>query len=56
MTEVITKSLGQNGPVVLEALQVKFTPSEASQLDSAFAPDAIVGLRYPEFVLKGAAQ
>ncbi|OPA89861.1 aldo/keto reductase [Pseudomonas fluorescens] len=40
----------------LRALEVKFTALEASQLESAFAPDAVVGLRYPEFVLKWAAQ
>lgn len=40
----------------LNALEVRFTPEELSQLDRAFAPDAIVGLRYPEFVLKWAAQ
>ncbi|NWC92876.1 aldo/keto reductase [Pseudomonas sp. IPO3778] len=40
----------------LEALEVTFTPQELFELDRAFAPDAIVGSRYPDFVLKWAAQ
>ena len=40
----------------LQALNVDFTEEEAAELDRTFSPDAIVGLRYPEFVMKWAAQ
>lgn len=40
----------------LKALEVKFSGQEISELDRAFAPGAIVGLRYPEAVMKWAAQ
>lgn len=37
------------------AADITFTPEELAELDRVFAPDAIVGARYPEFVLKWAA-
>ena len=37
------------------ALDVVFTPEELAELERVFAPGAIVGARYPEFVLKWAA-
>lgn len=40
----------------MNALDVAFTPDELAELDRTFAPGAIVGSRYPEFVLKWAAQ
>jgi len=40
----------------IEALDVSFTADEAAELDRVFAPETIIGLRYPEFVLKWAAQ
>lgn len=40
----------------LEALSVEFTPDELTQLDRIFSPDSIRGGRYPDFVLKFAAQ
>jgi aryl-alcohol dehydrogenase-like predicted oxidoreductase len=40
----------------MKALDVSFTPDEAAELESTFAPGAIVGLRYPEFVLQWAAR
>jgi len=40
----------------LAALSVSFTPDELTELERAFAPGAIVGARYPEAVLKWAAQ
>ncbi|MGY2736889.1 aldo/keto reductase [Sphingomonas sp. UYP23] len=40
----------------IAALRVDLSTSELAELDHAFAPDAIVGLRYPEFVMKWAAQ
>ncbi len=39
----------------LAALDVTFTPDELAELDHTFSPDSIVGLRYPELVLKWAA-
>jgi aryl-alcohol dehydrogenase-like predicted oxidoreductase len=39
----------------IDALSVTFTPDEFAELDRIFAPGAIVGTRYPEFVLKWAA-
>lgn len=40
----------------LAALDVTFTLEETAELECAFAPGAIVGARYPEFVMKWAAQ
>lgn len=40
----------------LTALEVSFTDDEQAELDAAFAPDAISGDRYPEFVSKWAAR
>ena len=40
----------------LEILDVRFTPDELAELDRSFAPGAIVGDRYPGFVMKFAAQ
>jgi len=40
----------------MAALDVVFTPDERAELDRAFAPGAIVGDRYPEFVRKWAAR
>lgn len=40
----------------LAALDVEFTAQELAELDRAFAPGAIVGERYPDFVLKWAAR
>ncbi|MDE1165430.1 MAG: aldo/keto reductase [Pseudomonas sp.] len=40
----------------LRALEVKFTAQEAGELERVFAQGAILGLRYPEFVMKWAAQ
>lgn len=40
----------------MAALDVAFTTDEVSQLERAFAPGAIVGARYPEFVMKWAAK
>ena len=40
----------------MKALEVAFTAQEAAELDRAFAQGAIVGLRYPEYVMKWAAQ
>lgn len=40
----------------LAALEVKFTLAELAELERAFAPDSIIGARYPEFVLKWAAR
>lgn len=40
----------------MAALDVVFTSDEQAELLRAFAPDAIVGARYPDFVLKWAAQ
>lgn len=37
------------------ALAVHFTAEELAELERIFAPDAIVGTRYPDFVLKWAA-
>lgn len=36
-------------------LTITFTPDELAELERIFAPDAIIGARYPEFVLKWAA-
>lgn len=40
----------------MAALDVTFTPDELAALERSFAPGAIVGARYPEFVMKWAAQ
>ena len=40
----------------MRALDVTFTPDEIAELDRVFAPGAIVGTRYPDYVLKWAAQ
>nr|WP_207213843.1 aldo/keto reductase [Sorangium cellulosum] len=40
----------------LPALDVRVSPDELAQLDAAFAPGAIVGDRYPPFVMKYAAR
>jgi aryl-alcohol dehydrogenase-like predicted oxidoreductase len=40
----------------LAALDVTLTAGELSELERAFAPEAIVGARYPEFVMKWAAK
>lgn len=40
----------------LAALEVRFSVDELAELERVFAADAIVGLRYPEFVMKWAAQ
>ena len=40
----------------LKALEVAFTAQETAELERAFAPGAIVGLRYPQFVMQWAAQ
>jgi aryl-alcohol dehydrogenase-like predicted oxidoreductase len=40
----------------MKALDVTFTSDELDELDRAFAPDAIVGARYPDFVMTWAAQ
>ncbi|XXY35475.1 hypothetical protein WMF04_32830 [Sorangium sp. So ce260] len=40
----------------LSALDVRVSPDELAQLDAAFAPGALVGDRYPSFVMKYAAQ
>lgn len=40
----------------LKSLDVKFSGQEMAELDRAFAPGAIAGLRYPDFVMKWAAQ
>lgn len=40
----------------LRAFDVVFTADELAELDRAFAPGAIVGERYPEFVMKWAAR
>ena len=40
----------------MAALDVTFTAQELTDLERTFAPDAIIGARYPEFVLKWAAQ
>ena len=37
------------------ALNITFTPDELAELERIFSPDAIVGARYPEHVLKWAA-
>ncbi|WP_312166541.1 aldo/keto reductase [Phenylobacterium sp.] len=39
----------------MAALAIALTAAERAELDRAFAPDAIVGARYPEAVLKWAA-
>jgi aryl-alcohol dehydrogenase-like predicted oxidoreductase len=44
--------IGEN----IKALDVTFTSDEAAELERAFAPGAIAGLRYPEFVMKWAAR
>ena len=43
-------------PENLAILDIAFSNEELATLDSAFAPDAIVGERYPLFVLKYAAR
>lgn len=43
-------------PENLQALDIVFTADERATLDKAFAPDAIIGDRYPDFVMKLAAQ
>lgn len=40
----------------LAALDVSFTPDELTELDRVFAPGVIVGARYPEAVMRWAAQ
>lgn len=40
----------------LAALDVTFSADEIVELERAFAPEAIIGARYPEFVMKWAAQ
>ncbi|MNN49700.1 L-glyceraldehyde 3-phosphate reductase [compost metagenome] len=40
----------------LAAVAISLSADERAELDRAFAPDAIVGARYPEAVLKWAAQ
>ncbi len=39
----------------IAALAVNFTPDELAELERIFAPDAIIGARYPDFALKWAA-
>ena len=39
----------------LAALDITFAPEELVELERIFSPEAIVGARYPEFVLKWAA-
>lgn len=39
----------------IAALGITFTPEELAELERIFAPEAIVGARYPDFVLKWAA-
>lgn len=43
-------------PENLQALDVAFTAVELETLKNAFAPDAIIGDRYPEMVMKLAAR
>ncbi|MNP08903.1 hypothetical protein D3C76_1009900 [compost metagenome] len=42
--------------VNLAAVAISLSADERAELDRAFAPGAIVGARYPEAVLKWAAQ
>ncbi len=43
-------------PEYLAAIEIRFTPQERDALDRVFAPGAIVGDRYPAFVMKYQAQ
>lgn len=40
----------------LQALAITLTADELATLDNAFAPDAIIGDRYPAMVMKLAAR